>query len=51
MAVADIEAQLKRLIGKNFVDTPFERLQHYPRYFKAVGVRLDKLKANPAREY
>lgn len=50
-AVADIEAQLKRLIGKTFVvDTPFERLQHYPRYLKAVGVRLDKLKANPARD-
>jgi len=50
-AVADIEAQLKRLMGKNFVtDTPFERLQHYPRYFKAVVVRLDKLKANPARD-
>jgi ATP-dependent helicase HrpA len=50
-AVADIEAQLKRLIGKNFVvDTPFERLQHYPRYLKAVGVRLDKLKANPTRD-
>ncbi len=51
VAVADIEAQLKRLIGKTFVvDTPFERLQHYPRYLKAVGVRLDKLKANPARD-
>ena len=50
-AVADIEAQLKRLLGKNFVvDTPFERLQHYPRYLKAIGVRLDKLKANPARD-
>jgi len=50
-AVADIEAQLKRLIGKTFVvDTPFDRLQHYPRYLKAVGVRLDKLKANPARD-
>ncbi len=50
-AVADIEAQLKRLMGKRFlVDTPFERLQHYPRYFKAIGVRLDKLKANPARD-
>jgi hypothetical protein len=48
--VADIEAQLKRLMGKNFVvATPFERLQH-PRYLKAVGVRLDKLKANPARD-
>jgi ATP-dependent helicase HrpA len=49
--VADIEAQLKRLMGKSFVvDTPFERLQHYPRYLKAIGVRLDKLKANPARD-
>jgi ATP-dependent helicase HrpA len=50
-AVQDIEAQMKRLMGKNFVtDTPFERLQHYPRYFKAIQVRLDKLKANPARD-
>ncbi len=49
--VQDIEAQVKRLMGKNFVtDTPFERLQHYPRYFKAIQVRLDKLKANPARD-
>lgn len=49
--VADIEAQLKRLLGKNFVvDTPFERLQHYPRYLKAIVVRLDKLKANPGRD-
>ena len=48
--VTDIEAQLKRLMGKNFVtDTPFERLQHYPRYIKAIVVRLEKLKANPAR--
>ena len=45
-AVADIEAQLRRLLGRNFVvDTPFERLQHFPRYLKAVSVRLDKLKA------
>jgi ATP-dependent helicase HrpA len=50
-AVADIEVQLKRLMGKYFVtDTPFERLQHYPRYMKAVVVRLDKLKANPGRD-
>ena len=50
-ALADIEAQVKRLMGRNFVmDTPFERLQHYPRYLKAVQVRLDKLRANPARD-
>ncbi|WP_374277750.1 ATP-dependent RNA helicase HrpA [Azonexus sp.] len=50
-AVADIDAQLKRLLGKNFVvATPFERLQHYPRYLKAIVVRLDKLKAAPQRD-
>ena len=47
----DIEAQLKRLVGKQFVvDTPFERLQHFPRYLKAIGARLDKLKAGTARD-
>ncbi|MBS1197977.1 MAG: ATP-dependent helicase HrpA [Proteobacteria bacterium] len=50
-AVQDIEAQLKRLVHKNFVaDTPFERLIHLPRYLKALQVRLDKLKADPARD-
>ncbi|MEY2634016.1 MAG: hypothetical protein RIR00_2670, partial [Pseudomonadota bacterium] len=50
-AVQDIDAQLKRLLGKRFIlDTPFERLQHYPRYLKAAQVRLDKLKADPARD-
>ena len=47
-ARADIEAQVKRLMGRNSSDGhAFERLQHYPRYLKAVQVRLDKLKANP----
>ncbi len=47
----DIEAQLKRLMGKNFIaETPFERLQNYPRYLKGIQVRLDKLKANPTRD-
>ena len=42
---------LGRLIGKRFIaDTPFERLQHFPRYLKAVAMRLDKLRANPARD-
>ena len=50
-AVADIDAQVKRLMGRNFIaETPFERLQNYPRYFKGIQVRLDKLKANPARD-
>ncbi|MBS1159139.1 MAG: hrpA [Proteobacteria bacterium] len=50
-AVQDIEAQLKRLMGKQFIaETPFERLQHFPRYLKGIQVRLDKLKADPARD-
>ena len=49
--VKDIEAQVARLMGKRFVAaTPFERLQHYPRYLKAAALRLDKLKADPARD-
>jgi len=43
--------QVVRLMHKRFVaDTPFERLQHLPRYLKAVALRLDKLRANPARD-
>ena len=50
-ALQDIEAQVKRMMGKRFVaETPFERLQHYPRYFKGIQVRLDKLKADPTRD-
>jgi ATP-dependent helicase HrpA len=50
-ALQDIEAQVKRLMGRNFIaETPFERLQNYPRYFKGIQVRLDKLRANPARD-
>ena len=42
----DVEKQVARLIGKRFIaDTPFERLQHYPRYLKAIALRLDKLRA------
>jgi ATP-dependent helicase HrpA len=50
-ALQDIEKQLARLIGKRFIaETPFERLQHVPRYLKAISLRLDKLKADPARD-
>ncbi|MDR1888655.1 MAG: ATP-dependent RNA helicase HrpA [Zoogloeaceae bacterium] len=49
--VADIEAQVKRLMPKTFIaDTPFERLQHYPRYLKAAQLRLDKLKTDAPRD-
>jgi ATP-dependent helicase HrpA len=46
VVLQDVEKQIGRLIGKRFiVDTPFERLQHFPRYLKAISLRLDKLKA------
>ena len=48
---ADIDAQIKRLMTRNFIaDTPFERLQHFPRYLKAAQIRLDKQKTDPARD-
>jgi ATP-dependent helicase HrpA len=47
----DIAAQLQRLCGKRFlVATPWAALQHLPRYLKAVVLRLDKLRADPARD-
>lgn len=50
-AVEDINQQIERLINKRFViDTPFDRLQHFPRYLKAISLRLDKLKNDPARD-
>lgn len=50
-AVRDVGAQLARLLPKDFVlATPWERLQHFPRYLKAAGLRLEKLRADPARD-
>ena len=47
----DIGAQLQRLVGKRFVvDTPYAQLQHLPRYLKGISLRLEKLKADPARD-
>ncbi|MDE2298851.1 MAG: DUF3418 domain-containing protein, partial [Burkholderiales bacterium] len=47
----DIAAQLARLVPKRFVaHTPWAQLAHLPRYLKAVVMRLDKLRADPARD-
>ncbi|MFG6465968.1 ATP-dependent RNA helicase HrpA [Roseateles sp. BYS87W] len=47
----DIAAQLQRLVPKRFaLDTPWGQLQHLPRYLKAVTARLDKLRADAARD-
>ena len=47
----DVQGQLSRLLPKNFLlTTPWVALQHLPRYLKAVVMRLDKLRADPARD-
>ncbi|MFL9946508.1 ATP-dependent RNA helicase HrpA [Paraburkholderia agricolaris] len=48
---ADMQNQLDGLIGKRFVvDTPYPQLAHFPRYLKGMALRVDKLKADPARD-
>jgi ATP-dependent RNA helicase HrpA len=47
----DMRAQLDWLLHKRFIaDTPYERLQHVPRYLKAINLRIEKLRSNPARD-
>ncbi|AXA94446.1 ATP-dependent RNA helicase HrpA [Massilia sp. YMA4] len=50
-AAADMQEQLKGLVHKRFLlDTEFAQLAHFPRYLKAMNVRLEKLRADPARD-
>jgi ATP-dependent helicase HrpA len=50
-AVADAAQQINRLIPKRFLQTtPWDRLQHLARYLKAITLRLDKYRADPARD-
>ncbi|AYY97741.1 ATP-dependent RNA helicase HrpA [Burkholderia multivorans] len=50
-AHADLQQQLSALVGKRFViDTPYVQLVHFPRYLKGIALRIDKLKADPARD-
>ena len=50
-AYADIEQQLGRLMPNDFLAaTPPERAGHLPRYLKAISVRIDKCRADPARD-
>ena len=50
-AAQDVRAQLEWLLHKRFIaETPYERLQHVPRYLKAIGLRIEKLRTNPARD-
>jgi ATP-dependent helicase HrpA len=47
----DITAQLQRLMPKRFLHgVPYAQLQHYPRYLKAIVLRLDKQRADALRD-
>jgi ATP-dependent helicase HrpA len=50
-ATADAAQQLARLMPKRFLAvTPWGPLQHFARYQKAMTARLDKYRADPARD-
>jgi ATP-dependent helicase HrpA len=47
----DIAQQLQRLVPKRFLlATPYAQLAHFPRYLKAVQLRIDKARTDPARD-
>ncbi|MEO8544821.1 MAG: ATP-dependent RNA helicase HrpA [Burkholderiaceae bacterium] len=50
-AAADAQQQLQRLVPRDFLgQTPWPQLQHLVRYLKAIVLRLDKVRADPARD-
>jgi ATP-dependent helicase HrpA len=50
-ATADAAQQLARLMPKKFLSvTPWGSLQHFARYQKAITARLEKYRADPARD-
>jgi ATP-dependent helicase HrpA len=50
-ATSDATQQLQRLMPKRFLaTTPWTQLQHFPRYLKAIVLRLDKVRADAARD-
>jgi ATP-dependent helicase HrpA len=50
-AVADAQQQLQRLVPKGFLAAaPWPQLAHFARYLKAIVLRLDKHRADPARD-
>ena len=50
-ACDDASVQVQRLVPKRFLQTtPWPRLQHLARYLQAVTLRLEKYRADPARD-
>jgi ATP-dependent helicase HrpA len=47
----DVESQIKDLLYKGcFSQTPWDQLQHLPRYLKALRLRIEKQPNNPDRD-
>lgn len=50
-AVKDVQAQLRELFPAHFlIAVDAEHVRHYVRYVRAINVRLDKLRNDPARD-
>jgi len=50
-AASDIKHQIDQFMPKGFIGfIPLEWLKHYPRYFKAMMGRLDKLQGNVQKD-
>ncbi len=50
-AAADMQAQLQALVNKRFLsENEYSQLAHFPRYLKAMNVRIEKLRGDPARD-
>jgi ATP-dependent helicase HrpA len=47
----DASQQLQRLVPTRFLSaTPYGQLQHFTRYLKAISLRVDKWRSDPARD-
>ncbi len=50
-AYKDMQAHLRRLMPKAFLrQTDYAQLRHFPRYLRAVMMRMDKLRTDPNRD-
>jgi len=50
-SVQDVQQQLARLFYQGFLTlTAYDNLRHYPRYLKAIGVRLDSMLQQVAKD-
>jgi ATP-dependent helicase HrpA len=50
-AAADMQSQLQGLVHKRFlIENDYAQLAHFPRYLKAINIRLEKLRADPVRD-